>query len=311
MDRVSDPRPRVIAAACTFHRNGPLESLLLRLAAHGERDHSSYSLGVVVVDDSADQLARPVVEQFADRFELGATYVHSGKRNISIARNRLIETAAERGDWIAMTDDDCEPSDHWIASFLAVQAATGADVVTGTLYRRAPENAPAWIRTQPFLDRDRFDTDDMARMDVAFTNNCFLRAAMIRKNPELRFRQDFGRIGGEDTVFFDQVARSGADMRFAKNAVMYENEDEERLTLGYQMRRFFWYGNTSVLTSLQRGKTRPRMAIHALATIARAAVSPLQRLAKGDRPQLLYAAANVLEGFGKLAAVGGLKVKHK
>lgn len=311
MDNANTQRPRVIAAACTFHRNGPLESLLLRLAAHGERDRNCYSLGVVVVDDSAEQLARPAVEALSDRFELGATYVHSGKRNISIARNRLIETAAGLGDWIAMTDDDCEPSDHWIAELLKVQAATGADVVTGTLYRRAPANAPAWIRNQPFLDRDRFDTDDMARMDVAFTNNCFMRAAMIRDNPQLRFREDFGRIGGEDTVFFDQVAKSGADMRFAKQAVMYENEDEERLTLAYQLRRFFWYGNTSVLTSLQRGKTRPRMAIHALATIARAAVSPVQRLARGERPQLLYAAANVLEGFGKLAAVGGLKVKHK
>jgi succinoglycan biosynthesis protein ExoM len=269
------------------------------------------SIGVVVVDDSAEQLARELVLSFSGDFELKAAYRHSGSRNISKARNLAVETASEIGDWIAMTDDDCEPSDHWLTELHRVQRETGAQVITGPLVRRAPDGSPRWLIEQPFLSASRFDGIDGQEMEHAFTNNSMLSSILIKENPDLRFKPEFGRIGGEDMVFYRQVAKSGYKICFAQNALVYENEEPERLTIRYQMRRFFWYGNTSIQTSLERGVTRPRLATHSLATLGRAILFPLSRVIRGKKPQMLYSLALVLEGAGKLVGVIGITVKHR
>ena len=249
-------RLRVAVAICTYQRNEALARLLGSLARLARLNANDLSLGVVVVDDSVEQLARELVLKFSEEFELKATYRHSGARNISKARNLAVETASEIGDWIAMTDDDCEPGDHWLAELNRVRLATGAQVVTGPLVR-------------------------------------------------------FGRIGGEDMVFFRQVAKAGHKICFARHAIVYENEEPERLTITYQLRRFFWYGNTSIQTSLQQGVTRPRLAVHSLATIIRAILLPFSRMTQGKKPQSLYSLALVIEGAGKLAGVLGIRISHR
>ncbi len=304
-------RPRVVLAVCTFNRNEELAVLLECVASIAERNARAFAIGAVVVDDSADAKARAVAEKFAKRFELGTHYRHSGARNISVARNMALETAMELGDWIAMTDDDCEPGEDWLSELLRVQRETGADVVTGPLFRRAHAGAPAWISDQPFLNASRFDAADGARLHTAFTNNCLIASAILRHDPKLRFRPEFGRIGGEDTVFFHGIADAGHTMHFARHAVMFENEVEERLTLSYQLRRFFWYGNTSVQTSRAKGVGAARLAKHGVGTIVRALGRPIGRVLRGERPHMLYALAEVCNGAGKLAGVMGVKVNHK
>jgi len=81
--------------------------------------------------------------------------------------------------------------------------------------------------------------------------------------------------------------------------------------LSSQLRRFFWYGNSSIHTSLPKGVTRGKLALHSLATIARAMAAPFSKAASGQSPQLLYSLARVFEGMGKLAGVAGIKVNHK
>ena len=298
-------------AVCTFNRNAELAVLLDSVAQVADRSATDFAIGAVVVDDSADANARTVAQGFADRFELGVHYRHSGARNISVARNLALETAMDLGDWIAMTDDDCEPGDEWLSELLRVQRETNADVVTGPLIRRAHAGAPAWISEQPFLNAERFDAADGIKLRTAFTNNSLISSAILRTNPALRFRLEFGRIGGEDTVFFHAIADAGHAMHFARHAVMFENEVEERLTLSYQLRRFFWYGNTSVLTSRAKGVGAAKLAKHGIGTIVRAVARPIGRMMRGERPQMLYALAEVVNGAGKLAGVMGMKVNHK
>lgn len=305
-------RPDLTVAICTFRRNEPLRHLLDTLTGIGELDRDLYSLGVVVVDDSAGQLARDVVANFADRFERGAEYRHSGKRNISVARNLALETAAEGGaDWIAMTDDDCEPSDQWLRELLRVQAMTGADVVTGPLVRRAPPEAPRWLREQPFLGVTAFRAETGQRMELAFTNNSMIPARLLEDDQYFRFDPGFGRIGGEDMVFYRAVAKAGYQIVFAAEATVFENEEPDRLSLTYQLRRHYWIGNSSVRTSMESGAGRVRMAIHGGATAIRALGRPIGRLLRRQPPQLLYCGAQLCEAAGKLAGVAGVRVTHR
>lgn len=304
-------RLRVVVAICTYHRNEALEKLLSELVRTARSNADAVDLGVVVSDDSAEQLARELVMSFDSRFKLGATYRHSGARNISKARNLAIETAAAIADWVAMTDDDCEPGESWLAELLRIQAETDAQVVTGPLVRRAPPGSPKWIVEQPFLALCQFTARDGEELGQAFTNNSMISARVLIDNPDLRFDTDFGRIGGEDMVFYRQVARAGHKICFARNALVFENEGVERLTLTYQLRRFFWYGNTSVLTSIEQGFSRNRMAVHGFATVMRALAYPIGRAIKGNQPHLLYSLARIFEGFGKLAGVAGIRVPHR
>ena len=306
------PRPNLTVAICTFRRNGPLKLLLDTLSAMGKKDRDRYALGIVVVDDSADRQAETLVRSFADRFERGVEYRHSGKRNISIARNLVLETAADTGaDWIAMTDDDCEPSEQWLTELLRVQRDTGADIVTGPLIRRAPENAPRWLKTQPFLNLAEFEAETGQLLDEAFTNNSMVPARLMQDERYLRFDPEFGRIGGEDMVFYRAVAKAGYRIVFARQAEVFENEEPERLTAAYQLRRHFWMGNSSTRTMLEGGATKSRMAVHSAATAARALSRPISRLLNGKSPQLLYCGAQLLEAAGKATGVLGIRVKHK
>ena len=309
---MSDQRPNLTVAICTFKRNGPLELLLNKLAMLGETDCNRYALGIVVTDDSADRQAEPLVASFADRFERGVEYRHSGKRNISIARNLVLETAAATGaDWIAMTDDDCEPSDEWLTELLRVQRDTGADIVTGPLIRRAPTDAPHWLQTQPFLALAGFEAETGQQLDQAFTNNSMIPARLMRDERHLRFDPEFGRIGGEDMVFYRAVAKAGYRIVFSREAQVFENEEADRLTLAYQLRRHFWMGNSSTRTMLEGGASRPRMAVHSAATAVRALRRPVTRLLTGKTPQLLFCTAQLLEAVGKFTGVAGIRVKHK
>ena len=306
----SASRPKVILAVCTYYRNGPLTLLLERVAELSRTHWTSVDIGVTVVDDSPEGQARPVADAIRDLFPLSLEYCHCGHGNISLARNMAIENAMHRGDFIAMTDDDCEPHSDWLAELMSVQAATGAQAATGLMLRRAPEHAPKWLTEQPFLELGEFDAKDGQDLETGYTNNCLLKSSVIRENPQLRFDPALGKTGGEDMVFFQNFRKAGNRIAFAAKAFVYENEPDERLTLRYQVGRYFWHGNSSIVTSLRAGQSRPRMGIHAGATIARAALHPVRRIGSGKRPQLLYSLAKLSEGLGKLVGVFGIQVDH-
>ncbi len=301
----------IIVAVCTYNRNQDLENLLGKVYEYQSYKWKDFRIGFTIIDDSMDGLARPVADMYQNSFPLGLAYKNSASRNISIARNLALSESMHRAGWIAMTDDDCEPSEQWLPELARVRRATGADVSTGMMLRRAPPHAPAWIRKQPFLELGEAAAKDGEELPIAFTNNSLISSAFLIAHPDLRFDPDFGRIGGEDMAFFHSLKSAGAKIVFAANAFVYENEPEERLTLRYQIRRHFWHGNSSVHTSLVRGMGRGRLVVHAGATLVRGAARPLLRMARGSEPQFLYALAQMAEGFGKLAGTVGIRVKHK
>ena len=175
-----DSRRKIVVAVCTYHRNEPLRTLLdaVIVAADAVRDDAQ--IGVVIVDDDAEGKARPVVDGYEGVFPLGIHYRISGKQNISLARNIAIETAAPLGEWIAMTDDDCEVSEQWFVAFLDLLERTGADAATGCHLRRAPASAPQWLRDHPFLESGPIVIrEDGSVPDYGQTNNSIIRSRFL------------------------------------------------------------------------------------------------------------------------------------
>ncbi len=305
--------PTVGVAVCTYNRNGPLESLLHALLGNAERVGERARIGVVVVDDSSDGRARNVIERFDGQFELGISYLHSGRQNISIARNLAIDAASGIADWVAMTDDDCEPEPCWIEALLEMQQRTDADAVCGLYRRRVPGGAPAWLTDEPFLEIAvaEDDREDGAATDVAGTNNSMISSTWWASHPDVRFRPEFGVTGGEDTVFYRSAYAAGLQIVFAKHAAVFENEPPSRTTLGYQLRLFFWLGNCSYFTRLETGLATPlRMLLQGVNQIRKAILRPIGRVWGWQTPQLRYCLALILYGVGLMIGFLGVRVSH-
>jgi glycosyltransferase involved in cell wall biosynthesis len=304
-------RKTVAVAVCTYKRNEPLTVLLHALLACAERVRNRAAVGVAIVDDTGDGQARPVAENFADMFELGVEYRISGKQNISIARNVAVEAALEIGEWIAMTDDDCEPPPQWLEALLDLQERTGADAVTGRMVRRAPENAPRWITDQPFFELGVEERPDGSEMSVAATFNSLMSSDWLKAHPHIRFDPNMGVVGGEDMVFFRAADAAGLRICFSELGFVYENESMERATFGYQLYVYFWHGNSAALACVEDGMKRSRVFVHGTASLARAGARPLSRLLRGQKPQLRFCLAQILHAFGKQLGAVGVRIGHR
>ena len=308
----SSGRTTIAVAICTYKRNEPLAVLLESLIACAERVRERSAVGVVIVDDTKDELARPVAEAFAGRFELGLLYRVSGKQNISMARNLAIETAMNLADWTAMTDDDCEAPAHWLEALLETQARTGADAVTGRMVRRVPDGSPRWITEEPFLELGVEQFADGTEMPSAATFNTMISSSWLKANPEIRFAPAYGVVGGEDMVFFRAAKAAGLSIRFSEQGFVYENE-------------FRREGDASAISSTSTSGTATARRFPALRAACRARECsftaphhwfgrfgrPFGRLLRGEKPQLRFGLAQVLHAVGKLLGTFGVRIEHR
>ena len=302
--------PSIIVAICTYKRNEPLRLLLTALIDVAKATGARARIGVVVVDDNPDQRAKTVADEFEGAFELGIKYRASGKANISIARNLAVNTALESADWVAMIDDDCEPAPDWLNAYLDVLDATGADCATGAMNLRVPEGSPKWMTDQPFFDDIRFDFEDRALMDLAATNNSIIRAQFLRDHPEIRFEPRYGKLGGEDMVFYRTAHAAGLRIRFARHAAVWGNEPADRATFKHLVLYRFWLGNSMYVTNAHFGAGKLRLFLRGGKTSARAMLRPISRLLRGDRPQWRYGVASFATGIGQMAGAAGFRKEH-
>ncbi len=268
-------------------------------------------VGVALVDDNPDGAAATVRDEFVESFTLGIHYRSSGKGNISIARNLALETALPLADWVAMTDDDCEPVDEWLESYLDTVERFGADAVTGPCYLEPAPGAPSWLCDQPFLEDFQFRGEDGEPMEAAATNNSFFRASFFAERPDLRFEPSLGVVGGEDMVFFRTAVREGLTVVFSPRAAVHGHEPIERCTFGHQVRTRFWIGNSEWVTNRFLGQaSRPWWVLRAFKAFGLALVRPLRQVISGQPPQFRYAIAAGARATGILAGALGRQASH-
>ncbi len=109
---------------------------------------------ICIVDQSDDGRTREALEPLLS--DPRVRHLPTATRGIAAARN--VGIAATRGDFIAMTDDDCEATGDWLgecARAFAVDPKIG--VVFGNVLPGPHDPArgfvPAYVRAEPFLAR--------------------------------------------------------------------------------------------------------------------------------------------------------------
>jgi GT2 family glycosyltransferase len=296
---------------CTYRRNEQLRALLDGLVAASDVAADRCEVAVVVVDDTAEGLAKEVADAFHDRFSGGVHYFVSGQQNISIARNIALEAGIAIADWVVSTDDDCVPSEDWLVSLLSMQERTGAHAVTGRLVRRAPSGAPKWLVEQPVLEQGLDVFEDGTEMTTISTHNSMISAEWLREHAHVRFDPRLGRLGGEDMVFGRAAHAAGLTIRYSLDAVVFEDQVEERCTFRYLLRNSLWLGNSQFVTMKESGRAgRLRLVGHGVREAQRSLWRPVARLISGRPPHFRFAFLGVVRAAGLILGSAGARINH-
>ena len=221
-------------AVCTFRRAHITDTL----QSIGDiTPPQGYSVRIIVVDNDDTPSAQDRVNACELPFPI--TYVHAPGRNISIARNACLETAT--APRLVFIDDDELVTKDWLTALLSEQEKSGAEVVLGPMKALYPANVPEWMRAS-----DHHSTVPVfvnGNIETGYGCNVLL----MRSTPSfagLRFREDLGRSGGEDTIFVASICLAGGKISYAPDALVTEAVLPQRATLRWLLNRKFRFGQT-------------------------------------------------------------------
>lgn len=215
--------------------------------------------------------------------KLPSRLVFEPRAGIPIARNRCLDEAGAASDRIVFVDDDETVAPDLLERLHAVEAASGAAVVTGPALPAFPADAPAWAARSGVFDPPRYAAG--SPRPFAYTNNVMFRSDLVREGG-FRFDESMRFSGGSDKEFFARIARAGHAIVWADDAVTHEWYPHERLTRRWLFQRALRLGTVSRRTD---ATTRGGMAVGAARFAARAAWRALRRLT--DPPAALALAA--------------------
>jgi succinoglycan biosynthesis protein ExoM len=190
---------------------------------------------VIVIDNDIEPTAQNIVKDFCSRINLHVDYRHAPGQNISIARNAALDATIT--PWLAFMDDDEYASSSWLAKLFAERH--GANAVFGPCEAIYGDGTPNWIKWGDYHS-NRISRPKKPIV-TGYTSNALIDMNFVRRH-NLRFDTTLGRTGGEDSMFFYAMHRKGGVLKYASNAIVYENIVPARATLNWIVRRRYRSG---------------------------------------------------------------------
>jgi succinoglycan biosynthesis protein ExoM len=254
------PLDSVVIGICTFRRVSVVDTLVSLAAL----ERPANPVSIIVADNDDGPTAAAEVARVAGRHPLPLRYIHAPARNISVARNAVLEACLEAGArYLAFIDDDETALPGWLVSLLQHRSMTGAPAVVGPVRAVYGHDAPDWMRRGAVHDT-RPEVDPKGAVREAYTSNVLLDLAAPAVRG-LRFDPLRGRTGGEDTAFFRTLKAAGGRITFASDAMVEEVVPKERASLRWLVRRRYRMGQTHA-SLIAEGRGIPaRIAALALA----------------------------------------------
>lgn len=232
---------RIDIGICTFRRPQITETLR-SVAALVVPDE--IELRIIVADNDDTPSAKTTVSNLQLPFPL--SYVHAPSRNISIARNAILEHTT--ASYLAFVDDDERVDPFWLRALYNKAIAQKADVVFGPVIAEYPENCPEWIVSGDYHSVTESET--VSQVQTGATCNVLIHLNS-KAYDGLRFDRTLGKSGGEDTVFFHEIASRGGLMFFAHDALVYEKALPQRLSADWLIKRRYRSGQSHAVAMLR------------------------------------------------------------
>jgi glycosyltransferase involved in cell wall biosynthesis len=227
----------VTVCICTFRRT-TIASTLYSVA--NQLLPADIKCQIIVVDNDFERTAESLISAFRVRTKIPVEYVHAPGQNISIARNAGLDVCKTR--WLAFLDDDEIASVNWLDRLMALREHASA--VFGPSEAVYNPKGPKWIR-QADLHSNRL-VWRRGLVETGYTSTVLMDMDFVHKH-QLRFNEELGRSGGEDTMFFAAMRQSGGRLAYAREAIAYEYVSDARTTLNWVVKRRFRVGQVTAM----------------------------------------------------------------
>ena len=308
----SPPPVRITVAMLTFHRNDELRAAVPELLRHFDNllagGDSGLALDLLVIDNDAAGGAEATIGEVGE----GRTrYVMEPEPGISAGRNRALDETTD-SDLLVFIDDDERPMTGWLGGLVTTWRKYGAGAVSGPVVSVFEGDLDPWVTASAFYSRlHRAGLVTGSPITRAATNNLLLDLGVLRR-VGLRFDSRFGLSGGGDSMFTEQLSRSGVSMVWCQEAMVTDRVPADRMTKAYVIRRTFSLANVSIRVDIAVAGGR----VATIATRAKAAAVAVARIALGGldltigRRSLVRRAKgrlSIARGLGALAAASGFR----
>ena len=221
-------RPRMLAAC--------IDALL-------NQESSGFTYSLAVADNDVMQSARDTVLEWRRKTRVEILYSVEPERNISCARNRAL--ASSHGEFIAFIDDDEFPEPAWLQNMFNTYARCRVDGVLGPVLPFFEGKPPDWLVKSKLCVRSSFATGTpMTDPKHMRTGNVLFNRRIIEK-AEKPFDPFWGRTGGEDAAFFQEMVARGFRFVWCNEGIVHELVPTERQKRSYLVQRAFIRGVTT------------------------------------------------------------------
>jgi succinoglycan biosynthesis protein ExoM len=229
-------RPTICVCIATYRRPEGLKRLLLSILAQETNEEFVHTISVA--DNDFHRSAEAVIR------ELNASghqiiYDVEPEQNISLARNKAILQCTS--DYIATTDDDLYVDSRWLIHLYRTITNHEADVVHGPVVPRFHSKTPNYIKECGAFERPNPPTGSSGNYIYTTANALFRRRVIQENSPP--FDVQFGKSGGEDTVFFENLKKQGYKQVWCQEALVYNPVPVERTSWRWILLREFRIGN--------------------------------------------------------------------
>jgi len=231
-----------VICVCTYKRPDGIRLLLNALT----QLHDANGIQICVVDNDAAGEGAAVCKSLPADYPYTVHSVVEPQAGISPARNTVVALALSlKPDFLAFLDDDERPEPQWLSELMRVQQTTEADVVGGPTLSEFPDNVPDQVKQNPYFGAD-LGVGDAQSCQLQAAGNFLIKADIISTMAPTFFHPAFAQSGGEDLAFFTQLAKNGANMRWAAHAIVHEAVPANRLTQSWMKSRVVNIANSRV-----------------------------------------------------------------
>jgi glycosyltransferase involved in cell wall biosynthesis len=190
---------------------------------------------IIIVDNDANKTAETISSKIKDQltrpFELH--YFNYSVKGLANVRNELIKKAfLFQPDFLAFIDDDEYVSEQWLNELLTAVIQNNTDAARGPVLASIPVGISKSKRH--LLQREKHNNNEI--ISTWTTGNLMIRRSSLEKYG-VWFDSHFNKTGSEDTYFGMQMARKGASIVWAANAITYEVIPENRTNIKWFIKR--------------------------------------------------------------------------
>lgn len=230
----------ISVCVCTYLRPPMLKRLLKELSR--QDTGGLFTFSIVVADNDETRSAESTVEEFRALYDIPIFYCVEPRRNIALARNKVVANAT--GDYIAFIDDDEFPAPLWLQTLYINCNDFKVDGVLGPVKRHFDQTPPAWFKKSSIYDRPINPTGEPVQWEDARTGNVLMRRRLIEGETD-PFRPEFR--AGEDQDFFRRKSEQGYKFIWSADAVVFETIPPARWKRRYILRKAALQGATAAL----------------------------------------------------------------